>query len=162
VWSIAGPIQEAPPALDGTNVLGQVPAGCQIAYTGIDDDLNAQFNQFLLDGVAIHTIQQGMVFSGQFAIPSAGNLTFVAEDSIGIWIAECENLTATATDMPTASPTGGTPTPTDSVTPTPTDSVSPTPTDSVTPTETSTPSAFNYLPVIANWYFRYYLPMTSR
>jgi|GEM_PF-2091350 len=115
---------------------GHVPNGCVVSYVAIDDDVDDRVNQFYLDGNPIHAMAQGMVSRGEFSAPEAGQLTFYAADSIGMWVEICRQViipentpTATATLTPTAT-----------ATPTPTTTVAPTATLTLTPTLTATPA----------------------
>lgn len=89
--------------------LGQVPAGCRVTYTAIDDDPDDRANTFMIDGQPIHTMGQGMVTTGEFAAPAAGHLTLQARDSIGLWVGTCPIIDDTpgppATIAPSPSPT---------------------------------------------------------
>ncbi len=146
----------APPAIYHATVeLGYAPPGCWVRYVAIDDDVDDRINHFYQNGVVVHTMSQGMVVEGQFYLDTGGNLTMVADDSIGMWAEVCEEVvpptppptnTATPTLVPTATPTEpvptATPTSTGTVTPAP-----PTPTatatlpPTMTPTGTPEPSA---------------------
>jgi hypothetical protein len=140
---------EAPPALYHAWLdLGYAPGGCIVSYVAIDDDIDDRVNTFYLDGNPIHEIPQGMVTRGEFSVPSAGNLTFYAADSVGMWMDVCRHVippteeptnTPTSTATPSSTPTV-TPTSTATNTPTPTTTASPTPTDTPTNTPTSTPT----------------------
>jgi hypothetical protein len=160
VWAFSG-ASDAPPAdYHNWHDFGYVQAGCVIEYVGIDDDEDGLVNSFYLDGEIVHTIEEGMVFSGRFTIPAPGVLQLYAADSVGIWANMCEEQvditptlrlrqrlrpprpppqrqpetpTVTPTDEPTVTPTA---TVTTTVTVTPTITVSPTP--SLTPTATAT------------------------
>jgi hypothetical protein len=84
---------------------GPVQAGDKIYYLGIDDDLDDRINIFNLNDTPFHTIEQGMVFSGELEIPSDGILTLTCNDSIGANIEvllspvypKCSNLTTSNT-----------------------------------------------------------------
>lgn len=86
VWAsqMGGPEAVTKATLD----LGQVPAGCLVAYTAIDDDPDDRQNTFMIDGQPAHTMGQGMVTSGEFTSPP-GHLTLQARDSIGLWVTTC-------------------------------------------------------------------------
>jgi hypothetical protein len=141
-WGVRG-ADSAPPALwDASEDFGQVPAGCTVYYIGIDDDIDGRRNRFYVNGVEVELIEEGMVFSGSFVTPEAGDLTLFAEDSVAGWVTPCVvEETATPTDTDTPVPTD-TPAPTD--TPVPTDTPEPTetplPTDTATPGPSPTPS----------------------
>lgn len=124
---------------------GFVEAGCVTHYVQIDDDVDDRINHFFLNGVEIHTVPQGMVTRESFVNPTSGNLTFFANDSVGLLVRECPNKvtptpspTSTATETPTNTPTAtATITPTGTITPT----TSATPTGTITVTATITPTA---------------------
>lgn len=132
-----------------TVTLGQVDAGCVFEFVQIDDDIDERINYFMIDGVQFHTVGQGMVVRETIVVPSAGLLTFRANDSVGfVWLL-CENTvtptptsTGTLTATPTATPTAtGTLTPTPTGTPTGTPTATPTGTSTATPTSTPTGTA---------------------
>jgi hypothetical protein len=92
---------------------------------------------------------QGMTTRGEFSAPEAGQLTFYAEDSIGMWVEVCRQIimpeeTPTATLTPTATATL-TPTVTATLTPVTTATLTLTPTLTatlaVTPGSTTTATA---------------------
>jgi hypothetical protein len=151
VWGVSG-ANGAPPAIwDETVDLGPVQGGCIARYVGIDDDLDGRRNTFLLDGIELHTIDEGLVFSGSFLIPEDGELLLRADDSVGGWFSPCDEIvtptltaspTSTITSTPEATPTvmltstpGPSPTATNTATPGP----SPTATNTPLPTNTATP-----------------------
>ncbi len=132
VWLAAGG-SVAPPALYRNQVfVGTVDAGCEIAYTILDDDLDSRRNHFELDGAGIHQTAEGMVVNGSFLSPGAGRLVFVANDSVGAYLRVCDRV---MTLTPTA-----TLTPTETATPTMTPTATITPTTTLTPTATLTPT----------------------
>lgn len=122
-----------------TRPVGMVQPGCVVSFTIVDDDVDDRINHFLLNGINIYTVPQGMVTSGSFVAQTSGNLSIQANDSIGLWIDTCERVvTSTPTPTLTATPTTtATLTPTLTLTPT----VTPTATMTITPTETLTPTA---------------------
>lgn len=136
VWSLNS--DEAPEAYNKvTRPIGPVEAGCVVAFTIVDDDVDTRINYFLLDGARIYTVGQGMVTSGRVIVPEAGNLSIEANDSIGLWVEPCDGkvtMTPTATVTPTVTMTP-TMTPTNTLEPTATLE----PTVTVEPTITSTP-----------------------
>ncbi|MFL7838996.1 MAG: hypothetical protein ACK2U5_01620 [Candidatus Promineifilaceae bacterium] len=132
VWGVSGANQAPPAEWHQTVDLGPVQAGCISNYVGIDDDIDDRINSFELNGQTIETVTQGMVFSGSFVIPFDGNLTFIANDSVGGWFTACDDVALTATPRPT-----DTATPT--FTPSPTATETNTPSPSPTATETGTP-----------------------
>lgn len=73
---------------EGRN-FGNVQAGCVVNYVQIEDNIDNRRNTFSLNGNLLHTIDQGMVTYGTFTIPEDGELTFYAEDSIGLLIQLC-------------------------------------------------------------------------
>jgi hypothetical protein len=134
---------------------GPVEAGCLIEYVQIDDDVDTRINFFLINGVQVHTVAQGMVTRSSFVAPADGALTFMANDSVGLAITICQDqvtltptatatmtATATATAMSTAtvSPTA-TATLSVTLTATPTGTWEPTATSTSTPTATATATA---------------------
>lgn len=128
-------------------IWGPVTAGCVIEYVQIDDDIDDRINHFYVDGVLVHTVNQGMVTYGNFVVPADGTLTFFANDSVGLAITICESSvtpTPTATALPTETftPTAtATATLTATATITPTGTVSPTATATLTATPTGTLTA---------------------
>ncbi len=156
VWAFSGSETVPPADFHNWESFGSVPAGCVVEYKGIDDDVDDRVNKFYLEGDVIHTINQGLVFEGQFVVPEAGELKVFAADSAGFWIKLCDTViqpTATPTMVFTETPS---PTPTQEVTETPsatptepattpeaTVTVSPTPTGEVmvTPETTATATA---------------------
>ncbi len=152
VWSTNG---GAPQARDEEWIdIGQVGPGCEISFQAIDDDEDGRINKFYVGDEEVYTMPQGMVTSGGFTVEDSGNLRLYAEDSIGLWVNECENPpTVTPTDeppvteTPTASATSTTPpdatgtlTGTLTATPPPGETPSPTPTGDGTPQPTPTDS----------------------
>ena len=93
--------------------LGAVTTGCVVEYIGVDDDVDGRINHFYLGDTIVHTVTEGMVFSGQFSVPADGQLRFYAEDSVGGYLSACESQ-----DTPTPEPTATEGIP--DVTPTPT------------------------------------------
>ena len=80
---------------------GQVQAGCVVNYVQIDDNVDDRRNTFYINGAPLQVVEQGMVTYGSFTIPEDGELTFYAEDSIGMVIDIC---TAQATLVPSLAP----------------------------------------------------------
>lgn len=126
---------------------GLFEAGCVVEYIQIDDDPDDRINHFFVNGELVHTVNQGMVSSGSFIIPVNGELTFYANDSVGLAITLCgDKVTPTPTTTPTmtatstATPTA-TPTITMTATMTPTLTLTPTLTATATGTLTATPTA---------------------
>ncbi len=136
VWSFSGSETVPPADYHNWESFGSVPAGCVIEYKGIDDDVDDRINKFYLEDDVIHTINQGLVFEGEFVVAEAGELRVFAADSAGFWIKVCDTViqpTATSTMIFTETPTA---TPTQEVTATP----SPTPTEPATTPVTATPT----------------------
>lgn len=143
---------------------GMVEAGCLIEYVQIDDDVDGRINFFYINGALVHTVPQGMVTRGSFVAPASGELTFMANDSVGLAITICQDqvtltptptetatatATATVTDMPSLTPTAtetlsvtltATPTGTWEPTATATPTLTQTPTQTATSTTTATPT----------------------
>lgn len=141
VWST----NNGPPPASYHNWLdfGPHDAGCIVRFLAIDDNVDERVNRFYVDGAEVYAMPQGMVTSGEFTLPTSGQLTLYAEDSIGMWVDVCNDHiteTPTPTDTPTHTPTH---TPTPSATPTGT--LTPTITPSATAT---TPSATSLPPII--------------
>ncbi|MCL4803780.1 MAG: hypothetical protein KJ046_05735 [Anaerolineae bacterium] len=111
---------------------GPVQKGCVTEFVQIDDDIDDRINYFYVNGVEVHTVTQGMVTYGSFVIPENGDLTFMANDSVGLAITLCNSQT-------TATPTT-TPTVTGTFTPTPTATATMTATATITSTVTVTPT----------------------
>jgi len=109
---------------------GRIPAGCDVSYTVIDDDVDQRINVFYVDGTAVQEMAQGMVTSGSFTTGSAGKLRLYAADSIGIWLEKCDADEPTPTASPAAS---STPTGTIAASLTPTSTAEPTPSEEEPP-----------------------------
>lgn len=121
----------APPAVYHSDfVVGPIPAGCVVRYIAIDDQIDDRINYFLLDDQRIHTMPQGMVISGEFIAPSAGILSYRANDSIGMYTDICSEVV-------TATPVKVVDTPQPDITPTPWQTTA-TPASTVLPTATPT------------------------
>ncbi len=115
---------------------GPVEAGCVIGYAQIDDDLDERINHFFINGVNVHTVNQGMEVYGSFVAPISGELMFQANDSVGLALTICqEQITPTPTTTATAT---GTFTPTATATATLTATATITATATLTPTLTAT------------------------
>lgn len=141
VWAFGGTRRVPPAEYDSWEELGAVSSGCVVSYMGIDDDVDGRRNHFYIDDELIHTINEGMVFSGSFIVSRDGRLRLYAGDSAGFWIDSCESV-VTPTPPPTAVPTETPPPPT--VTPTVDPQITPSPTPLITPTAiipTETPAA---------------------
>ncbi|KAA3659457.1 MAG: hypothetical protein DWQ04_22285, partial [Chloroflexi bacterium] len=142
VWRSQGTGSAPPAAFHNDTVFGTVRAGCIVRYVAIDDDVDGRFNSFFLNGTLLHTIAEGMVSTGEFVIPSDGELSYEANDSIGMYLDVCgtsNNNTPTPnpTDTPPANPTE-TPTSEPSASATPTSTQTSTPNPLITPTQTPT------------------------
>ncbi len=78
---------------------GEVAAGCEVEYVIIDDDIDNRINQWQVGGQTVETVTQGMVSEGSFAVPFDGELTLIANDSIGLVSdISCPNLAPIAVD----------------------------------------------------------------
>jgi hypothetical protein len=102
---------------------GNVSAGCVVNYVQIEDNEDDRRNTFFINGQPLQVVEQGMVTYGTFTIPEDGELTFFAEDSIGLLVELC--LAAAPSITP--------PVPSDTPTVTVTETVANTPTDTATP-----------------------------
>ena len=111
---------------------GPVQAGCITEFVQIDDDPDDRINHFYVNDIEVHTVAQGMVTYGSFVVPEDGELTFMANDSVGVSITLCNSQT---TPTPTTTPTV-----TETFTPTPTATATMTATATITPTATMTPT----------------------
>ena len=152
VWSVLGDFDAPAAEYNNTTVVGPVQKGCVIDFATIDDDEDERINYFTLDGGIIYTMGQGMTTRGRFFIPRDGELGYIANDSIGVFLNVCEKkVTLTPSVTPTLTPTlEPTFTPTPTLTPTMTLSATatltgtliatPTMTATVTTTPTSTPT----------------------
>ncbi|MCA9951779.1 MAG: hypothetical protein KDE48_19140 [Anaerolineales bacterium] len=134
--------------------LGAVTTGCAVEYIGVDDDVDGRINHFYLGDTIVHTVTEGMVFSGQFSVPADGQLRFYAEDSVGGYLSACESQDTptpepTATESPEPTMTAS-PTSTPLATNTPTATQSPTPTSEATVTATVESSATPTITATAN------------
>jgi hypothetical protein len=135
VWSVNFLPAESIRLFHQGKSFGQVEAGCVVDFVQIDDNVDNRRNNFFINGQTLHSVEQGMVTYGSFTVPVAGELTFYAEDSIGLIANLCEMApTETATSQPTATPETPTATPTTTATATSTPE-NPT----ATPTVTNTP-----------------------
>jgi outer membrane biosynthesis protein TonB len=123
---------------------GNVEAGCVVNFVQIEDNVDERRNHFYINGNLLHTIEQGMVTYGSFVIPEDGELTFFANDSIGIIVELCAQQVTQTPEMPTETATAEVPdiTPTETQTPE-TPEVTPTGTLTVTP---ATPTPTETLP----------------
>jgi hypothetical protein len=141
VYAVRGANGAPPPVWEEEISLGQVQAGCVLSYVGIDDNPDDRINYFELNGEVIETVEQGWTWGGTLTIPEDGELVFVANDSVGGWITECEppdTATPTATYTPTAT---ATPEDGPTVTPTSTSTPGPSPTATATRLATREPTA---------------------
>ncbi|HZW03104.1 MAG TPA: hypothetical protein VFF68_04205 [Anaerolineaceae bacterium] len=109
---------------------GAVEAGCQVDFVQIEDNVDSRRNSFFINGDLVHTVEQGMVTYGSFVAPAAGELTFYAEDSVGLVVLPCQVIV-----------TGTPPTPPPPATPAATATFTATATLTVPATLTSTPTA---------------------
>lgn len=113
--------------------------GCEVVYVQIEDNVDNRRNSFFINGDPVHMVEQGWVTYGSFVAPEAGELTFYAEDSIGLIVIPCQGVpetpppaTPAATETETPAATQETPPPA-TVTP-----ATPSPT-AQTPTNTPPP-----------------------
>ena len=118
---------------------GFAKAGCIVDFVQIDDDVDDRINYFYVNGKLVHTVVQGMVTYGTFVVPEDGEITFFANDSVGLAITICgDQTTSTPTMTPTVTETSTT---TPTATATMTATVTMTPTVTMTSTLTATPTA---------------------
>ena len=138
VWDFSATDAAGVPHYKELVYFGSVQKGCFTEFVQIDDDVDDRINHFYVNGVEVHTVNQGMVTYGSFTVPEDGELTFMANDSVGLSITLCNSqVTSTPTTTPTVTET---PTNTPTATPTMTTTVTITPTVTMTPTLTSTPT----------------------
>lgn len=126
VWTIDVVPDEPIRLFDELKSFGTVQAGCVVNYVQIEDNIDTRRNTFFINGNPLQVVEQGWVTYGTFTVPENGELTFFAEDSIGMVIELCQMV---QTVVPSFTPTVPT------ATVTPTDVV---PTITNTPTITST------------------------
>lgn len=141
VWSSSFMPQGGLQLFHEEHSFGVLEAGCLVEYGQIDDDVDDRINRFFVNGTMIHEVPQGMVTYGSIVMPETGELTFFAEDSVGMAILVCETVaTPTATvEPPTETPTA-TSTAVATATATPTTEATLTSTPGVTLTVTATPT----------------------
>jgi hypothetical protein len=126
--------------------LGPVEAGCVIQFAQIDDDVDSRINFFYVNGAEVYEVVQGMVTYGSFVVPFDGELTFYANDSVGLSVRICwDKMTPTPTATGTATATF-TPTPTATATMTATATITPTTTLTPTVPATATPTVTGTVP----------------
>lgn len=130
VWTIDVVPSEPIRLFDELKSFGNVEAGCVVNYVQIEDNIDTRRNTFYINGKTLQVVEQGWVTYGSFTVPESGELTFFAEDSIGMVIELCQTV---QTVVPSFTPTPTATLPT--VTATPTDATS---TVTLTPTGTST------------------------
>lgn len=138
VWTIDVVPNEPIRLFDELKIFGNVQAGCVVNYVQIEDNIDTRRNTFYINGNPLQVVEQGWVTYGTFTVPEDGELSFFAEDSIGMVIELCPNVqTATPTTEAsfTPTPTATLPTATATATATPTNVTS---TVTNTPTITST------------------------
>ena len=117
---------------------GTVDIGCEVVYVQIEDNVDNRRNSFYINGNLVHTVEQGWVTYGSFVAPEAGELTFYAEDSIGLIVIPCQVIvTGTPPSPPPATP-AFTETPITPPPSTPTQTNTPPQPPPVQPTATST------------------------
>lgn len=133
VWTIDVVPNEPIRLFDELKSFGNVQAGCEVNYVQIEDNIDTRRNTFYINGNVLQVVEQGWVTYGSFTVPESGELTFFAEDSIGMVIELCQTVqTVVPSDTPTVE-ASFTPTPTSTV-----PVVTETPTITLTPTGTST------------------------
>ena len=103
VWTIDVVPTESIRLFDEFRSYGNVEAGCVVNYVQIEDNVDSRRNTFYINDDPIQVVEQGMVTYGTFTVPEAGELTFFAEDSIGMVIELCQNVqTAVPSETPPA------------------------------------------------------------
>jgi hypothetical protein len=102
VWTINFVPAESIRLFDETKNYGNVEKGCVVNFVQIEDNIDSRRNTFFINGKTLLVVEQGMVTYGSFTVPEAGELTFFAEDSIGMIIELCLNV---QTALPSPSPT---------------------------------------------------------
>lgn len=151
VWTIDTVPTEDIRLFDETKSYGIVEAGCVINYVQIEDNVDARRNTFYINGKVLQVVEQGMVTYGSFTVPETGELTFFAEDSIGMILEPCQSLqTGTpgvSTNTPAVTPTETATVPV--ITPTPTATATAAATDTLTPTTVMTPTTETATPAAA-------------
>ena len=157
VWSTNYLPSESIRLFDQGKSFGQVPAGCVVDFVQIEDNIDTRRNTFYINGNPLLVVDQGEVTYGLFTVPVAGELTFFAQDSIGLIANICTNAAPTGTNPPPTAtftqpaPTSAVPTATFTQ-PAPTSSVptatftQPAPTSAVA---TATPTGTQAAPVTA-------------
>ena len=118
VWSIDVAPTESFRLFDEGRSYGSVVAGCVVNYVQIEDNVDNRRNSFYINGNLIQTVEQGMVTYGSFTAPVAGELTFFAQDSIGLIVELCQvqvtqagSPTVLATTVQSSTPSTATLTP---------------------------------------------------
>jgi hypothetical protein len=147
VWSVDWLPEESIRLFDEGRSYGQRPAGCVVNYVQIEDNPDDRRNTFYINGNVLQVVEQGWVTYGSLTIPEDGELTFYAEDSVGLIVTPCLNQPE-ETATPTAPVPGDTATPTAPAEPTETATlppVGPTPTNTVPPVG---PTATNTVPPV--------------
>lgn len=91
VWSTNFLPEESIRLFDEERSFGSVEAGCEVNYVQIEDNLDDRRNSFYINGTLLQTVEQGMVTYGSFTVPESGELTFYAEDSVGLIVELCLN-----------------------------------------------------------------------
>jgi hypothetical protein len=134
VWTIDSVPAESIRLFDESKDYGNVEKGCVVNFVQIEDNIDSRRNTFFINGNPLLVVEQGMVTYGSFTVPEAGDLTFFAEDSIGMILELCQNV---QTLVPSTSPTIPPQTATD---------VASTPTPTLTSTVTLAPSEITNSP----------------
>ncbi|NLG95741.1 MAG: hypothetical protein GX491_00115 [Chloroflexi bacterium] len=89
VWSIDREPEESIRLFHEERSYGEVEAGCVVNFVQIEDNVDDRRNTFFINGEELHVVEQGMVTYGSFTVPEDGELTFYAEDSIGLIVELC-------------------------------------------------------------------------
>lgn len=136
VWTIDVVPDEPIRLFDELKSFGSVQAGCVVNYVQIEDNIDTRRNTFYINGNPLQVVEQGWVTYGTFTVPESGELTFFAEDSIGMVIELCQTVQTVVPSFTPTTEASFTPTPTATLpTATPTNVIS---TVTLTPTITST------------------------
>lgn len=118
VWSIDREPEESIRLFHEERSYGEVEAGCIVNFVQIEDNVDDRRNTFFINGDELHVVEQGMVTYGSFTVPEDGELTFYAEDSIGLVIELCASQVIETPEETPTTPTA--PTLTETVSPSPT------------------------------------------
>jgi len=80
---------------------GSLPAGCEVNYVQITDDLDPVDNIWYINGNLLQVVTRDWVSYGSFVLPEAGELTLWVEDSSAMIVELCVNGVETGTPVPT-------------------------------------------------------------